>query len=283
MKNVELKSMLYQRLTLGIMCAVLVPACILFGLFGLSTNPSTWYKSISDTYYANSKMFMIGLLFATSVFFFTYKGYDKKDRICSLIQAISSMGIIVFPCVGTDSKALVGLFNLPAGFSHKIHCVFASILFIAFAINLLFLFTLGNGEATEQKKKRNRIYRACGIIIFIFIVIQALVKTVFKAYIPSWIPVSLINEFVMLEAFAFAYIVKSEAIKRFNDNYKEVQTVIKEVEKPSETTEPVKETPTETKPECNCNCDEPIKGFFQKVGILIDSTIYKFRKLFKKK
>lgn len=299
--NTELKSMLHQRFALGILCALLVPSCILFGLLGahLCTNPEGWYMSISDTYYANSKMCMIGLLFATGVFFFSYKGYDWKDRLCSLIQSIACMGVIAFPCTGPDSTARVGLFGAIATESSKIHLFFAALLFVMFAINVLFLFTLGKGEPTKQKKVRNTIYRVCGIIIVVFIVIQALTATVLAKYIPSWLPMTLINEFFMLEAFAFAYIVKSEAIKKFNDEYKpEVITKVEyvEIEKPVEDKEPVTDSETvdkepsteEPKPEtppveekpAEEKEPDPIIGFFQKLGIKIDNTLEKW---FKKK
>lgn len=218
-KIIHLDSILFQRRILGTLCALLVPLCVVFGLFGWKTNDPTWYMSISDTYYANSKMWMIGLLFATSVFFFSYKGYDWKDRLCSLIQAISAIGIVAFPCTGPDASANVGLFNIPAYISAVPHYVFAALLFISFGINVMFLFTLGDGEPTEQKKLRNAIYILCGVIIFTFIGIQVLTATVLDKYIPNWLPTTMINEFIMLEAFAFAYIVKSEAIFRFNDDY----------------------------------------------------------------
>lgn len=299
--NTELKSMLHQRFALGILCALLVPSCILFGLLGvhLGINPEGWYISISDTYYANSKMCMIGLLFATGVFFFSYKGYDWRDRLCSLIQSIACMGIIAFPCTGPDSTARVGLFGAIATESSKIHLFFAALLFVMFAINVLFLFTIGKGEPTKEKKVRNTIYRVCGIIIVTFIVIQALTSTVLAKYIPDWLPMTLINEFFMLEAFAFAYIVKSEAIKKFNDEYKpEVITKVEyvEIEKPVEDKEPVTDSETEEKepsteepkPEtppveekpAEEKEPDPVIGFFQKLGIKIDNTLEKW---FKKK
>lgn len=299
--NTELKSMLHQRFALGILCALLVPSCILFGLLGahLGINPEGWYMSISDTYYANSKMCMIGLLFATGVFFFSYKGYDWRDRLCSLIQSIACMGIIAFPCTGPDSTARVGLFGAIATESSKIHFFFAALLFVMFAINVLFLFTIGKGEPTKKKKVRNTIYRVCGIIIVAFIVIQALTSTVLSKYIPDWLPMTLINEFFMLEAFAFAYIVKSEAIKKFNDEYKpEVITKVEyvEIEKPAEDKEPVTDGETvekepsteEPKPEtppveekpAEDKEPDPVIGFFQKLGIKIDNTLEKW---FKKK
>lgn len=298
-KNIHLDSVLFQRRILGSLCALLVPLCILFGLFGLDTNAPSWYLTISDTYYANSKMWMIGIIFATSIFFFSYKGYDWKDRVCSLVQAISAIGIVAFPCTGPDPLANVGLFNIPAHISFFVHRIFASILFIAFAINVTFLFTLGDNDPTKQKKIRNRIYRVCGIIIFVFMGIQALTATVLAKYIPDWLPMTLINEFFMLEAFAFAYIVKSEAIKKFNDEYKpEVITKVEyvEIEKPVEDKEPVTDSetvekepsteepkpdtpPVEEKPAEEKEPD-PVIGFFQKLGIKIDNTLEKW---FKKK
>ena len=215
-KNPELTSMIIQRRILGILCALLAPSSLLFGLFGWKYNLPNWYFSVSSTYYANSKIFMIGLLSATSIFFFAYKGYDWKDRICSLVQAISAIGLVVFPCATVGIPDNVGLFCLPVSISNTIHCIFATLLFLAFDINILFLFTLGNGEPTERKKLRNKIYYICGAIITMFMVCQAFHWQLSKI-LPDWFPLTLFNEFMMLEPFSFAYIVKSEAIGRFND------------------------------------------------------------------
>ena len=204
------ETMLLQRRILGILCACLAPACIIFGLFG--DNLPLWYCSISATYYANSKMCMIGLLFATGVFFFSYKGYDWKDRLLSIIQAVSSWGIVMFPCETPAIPERVGLFNLPVPVSHVIHCIFASVLFISFAVNIAFIFTLGNSN-NPMKKKRNFVYRICAIVMAVFIVLQGI--SGFLKFIPEWFPLTLINEAVILEAFAVAWLVKSGMF--FND------------------------------------------------------------------
>lgn len=218
MKNTELNSMLLLRKALGICCGLLCPCSLLFGLFGLNTNPPRWYYSISGTYYANSSMCMVGLLFTTSIFFLCYKGYDWKDRLCSIVQSISAMCIIIFPCwiSGYDR---VGLFNIPIDFSNTLHSLFAAILFVSFAFNILFLFTLGKGEPTRKKKLRNTIYKICGIIIVAAMICMAVssITSVFD-WIPEWFPRTWFWEFFMLEPFSFAYIVKSEAIAKFNDD-----------------------------------------------------------------
>ena len=215
MKNKELTSMLYQKRILGILCILLAPLCLLFGLFGLSSNLPHWYLSISATYYANSKMFMIGLLFAISVFLFSYQCYDKKDRIVTLIEAICALGIVVFPCKTDSIPQNVGLFNINNEISNYLHCIFALLLFIAFAVQVTFLFTITKHTPTPKKILRNKIYRICGIVIFVFISFEV-ITTLFK-FIPEDFPKTWINEFFMLTAYGFAYLVKSEALAKLND------------------------------------------------------------------
>lgn len=215
MKEVQRESMMYQRKALAILCLLLAPSCLLFGLFGLNQNLPGWYMSISATYYASSKVFMIGLLYAISVFFISYTGYDWKDRVVAIIEAISALGVVVFPCSTPGIPNNVGLFNLPVAVSHIIHCICASVLFITFDFNVLVLFRKSGPEPTEKKKLRNKIYLACGIVIAVFIILQGLSGKF--TFIPKWFPTTWFNEFIMLEAFGFAYLVKSEAISKLND------------------------------------------------------------------
>jgi magnesium-transporting ATPase (P-type) len=215
-QKLDLKQINKQRFVLGTLCILLAPCCILFGLFG-SNNYPDWYMSISDTYYANSRMFMIGLLFTTGVFFGAYRGYDLKDRIVSWIEAICALGIVAFPTNSSYSDKTVGLFDLSKSTSGTFHCFFAATLFITFAVNILWLFTLTNGIVTKQKKIRNKVYYVCGITILVFMVLEILF--VAKCFnIPKGVPMTLINEFVMLTAFGVAYLTKSEFFKKLNDH-----------------------------------------------------------------
>lgn len=219
----EVKESIFQRKMLGFLCALLAPSCIIFGLIGGDDNLPGWYMSISATYYASSKICMIGLLFSTSVFFISYKGHDCKDKTISVIQSLSSLGIIVFPCKTFGTPDCVGIFKLPVDTSNIIHCACASILFVAFAVNIFFLFTLGNTD-NPQKRKRNTVYRVCAIVIFAFCIIQLLSSvTNLFAWVPEKFPLTWFNEFVMLEAFAVAWLVKAEYIEFLNDKgeYKE--------------------------------------------------------------
>ena len=78
------------RWTIAWLCLLLPFLSILFGFIGVlqGYNPAGWYYSISDTYYANSKAIMIGILSITTFYFATYKGYDIRDRIVNVLSAI---------------------------------------------------------------------------------------------------------------------------------------------------------------------------------------------------
>lgn len=191
----------FQRLVLGIICGLLPICCVLFGLLGAENAllGDAWWHSISATYFSNSQIWMIGSLVLASFFFATYKGYDIGDRVLTLISSVSSLGVAVFPCNNTVFERC-GLFMLPTEVSSVIHNISATTLFVSFAVMILTQFTKGHN------KTRNRVYYICGAIIVLAILSQLI--TVLLGI--SWM--TLVNEFVMLEAFAVAWIVKSRAV-----------------------------------------------------------------------
>ena len=201
---------LQQRRVLGVLCALLAPMCLLFGLLGQS-NYEHWYYSISATYYANSNMCMIGLLFATAVFFVSYKGYDRLDRVLTDLSALFALGIVAFPCrveVGPDHA---GLLYLPIEVSNVLHFICAGSLFVSFAVMILCQFTKGRTD-TPQKRRRNRVYRLCGWGILVVLAFQAVAMAL---GLPGWL--TMVDEFLMLQFFALAWLTKGEAFKRLND------------------------------------------------------------------
>jgi len=201
---------LEQRKMLGLLCALLAPASVLLGIFGIKYNEPGWWYSISATYYASSKIAMIGVLFTTAVYFFIYNGYDVKDKICNRISSITALGVLLFPCSAT-TQTHVGLFCLPTSVSMVFHGISAGVLFASFAYNCIFLFTLGN-SGTSKKKIRNIIYRICGIVILLTMTLLGLHSILNW---PEWCVILL--EWVILTSYAFAWFVKGEAIERLCD------------------------------------------------------------------
>lgn len=118
--------------------------------------------SISMTYFFSTCItpFMI-ILGASGVLLICYMGYDLQDDIICTIAGILGLFICFFPCAA--ATGLIGTFALPAAISGKIHNISAVIFFLLLAYNSLFLFTKSSGEMTPNKKKRNIIFRVCGI------------------------------------------------------------------------------------------------------------------------
>lgn len=189
----------YQRFMLGIICGLLPVACLLFGVLGelRGINYDGWYESISATYFANSNSCMIGALSLCAFFLLTYKGYDLGDRAYTLAAAVSAILIIAFPCAAAPMD-YVGLVACPIKVSDFIHMVAAIVLFGSFALMTLFRFTKG------KHKRRNAIYRTCGIIMLVSMAVVG-IGTVFG--FPGY--TTMLCETVMLEAFAVAWIIKS--------------------------------------------------------------------------
>lgn len=120
-------------------------------------------NSISATYYEDSCItpFMI-ILGSAGILLICYEGYDKIDNIICTLAGIFGICICIFPC-GYWPISPVGTFQIPSNISAWLHNISAFIFFGLLAFNSLFLFTKSSGEMTNEKKKRNIIFRVCGI------------------------------------------------------------------------------------------------------------------------
>lgn len=186
-----------QRFVLGLICGLLPICCVLFGLFGASVNLPGWWHSISATYYATSSPWMVGSLCLASFFFLTYRGYDLGDRWFTNLSALTSICIVVFPCSNSFYDK-VGIFQLPSNVSGMLHNITAAMLFVSFGLMILCQFTKGTN------KKKNVLYRVCAIVIFASVLGIGLATLL---GLPGYM--TIVCEFVLLEAFAVAWIVKS--------------------------------------------------------------------------
>jgi hypothetical protein len=200
------KKIIYaQRLTLGVLGALLPLLCIIFG--NLNNSYKEWYFTISATYYTAANTIFVGLLFTVGIFLISYFGYEWKDKLVNISAGICSLGIAIFPCEASDLE-FVGMFNLPIHVSAIFHYIFAASFFALLGINILWLFRKGNSN-TKEKKMRNKIYLICGILIFVFLALLLIYSIVLKKV---WGPFGIIFETGVLLAFAFAWIVKSETL-----------------------------------------------------------------------
>ena len=133
--------------------------------------------SISATYYIPTCItpFMI-ILGSAGLLLFSYKGYDKQDDIVCSIAGVFALGICLFSCATKGLIARwpaiadltnVGTFQISPVTSGMLHNICAVGFFGLLAYNSLFLFTKSvtkdKTKMETRKKKRNFIFRICGV------------------------------------------------------------------------------------------------------------------------
>ena len=187
--NRELNSQRDLRRLIGIVAMALPFLCL--AVAGMQ-------DSVSAYYHTRASDLFVGSLIAAGAFLLTYRGYDDTDRWLALAAGICAILVALLP-VGSpaDPLARVGFLDLSPGLSWILHTVAAAILFLILAWMALFQFTKGN-SGTDNKKKRNRIYRYCGVLMLMGMVV---------------VPFAIwLAETIMLTAFGVAWLVKGETL-----------------------------------------------------------------------
>lgn len=189
-------------------------------------------QSISGFYFTpvTGDLF-VGTLCFIGLFLFTYRGWegDKADNVLASFAGACSIGIALCPTLGiecTEAAARMRGF-LPTGAganpshymlfgvkgqwitSEHVHLALAGIFFVIIGYMCLFRFTLSDPAhpMTAEKIKRNRVYRICGILIWL---------SVIGAGTSSFIPWPIGDyqifkfEVVALWSFGTAWIIKGE-------------------------------------------------------------------------
>lgn len=191
--------------------SVLLPAAMLVGnyLFG---GCYSIQDSVSDYYYTVTGDLLVGILCAVALFLISYKGYpgDHLDGFLSTSAGILALGVAFFPTNETsaDSCAII---HLPLNeLRNNLHNVFSAALFLILSAISLFQFTKSRGVIiTRQKKQRNRVYRICGVLMLICIVLLALYTNVrdMMPWLKAYKPVFWLESGALL-AFGISWLVK---------------------------------------------------------------------------
>lgn len=163
--------------------------------------------SISATYFVPSCIapFMM-ILGSAGILLMCYRGYDITDSLLNSAAGICAWGICLFPCAAKSGN--IGTFQLMADTSDTIHMISALLFFGILAYNSLFQFTKGSPNPTPNKKKRNTIFRVCGIgMIASFILLPLANFGILDIpHVIWWI------EFFALQFFGVSWITKANCI-----------------------------------------------------------------------
>lgn len=174
---------------------VLSLGCLALSGEGLRESISAYYGTVMHDVF-------VGLLFAIALFFLSYKGYARDDETAGRLASGFAVGVAVFPT--TSATAWI----------HYAHLGFAAALFLTLSYFSLCLFTRTDPTKTPTaaKKKRNAVYKVCGIVMLACIALAAAcMLTPLAAALASIKPVFWL-ESIALESFGLSWTVKGEAI-----------------------------------------------------------------------
>ena len=163
--------------------------------------------SISATYFVPTCItpFMI-ILGSAGILLVCYKGYNVVDNVLNTAAGFAAWGVCLFPCAAQSGR--IGTFQISADVSDIIHMVSALVFFGILAYNSLFQFTKGTDNPTPNKKKRNIIFRICGIgMIASFILLPLVNYDVIDVPHVIWV-----IEFIALQFFGVSWITKANCI-----------------------------------------------------------------------
>ncbi len=172
-------------------------------------------ESISSYYYTGAVAVFVGVLFALSLFLFTYRGYAgmAADRVAGAIGGACALGVAAFPTIAPPVVPGPGqtapVLTEPSWWTpvmETIHYVSAASLFLVFIVFSLWLFRKSGGPRagmTPGKRARNTIYLACGIVMIGAVVWAGIAG-------PRGQPIFW-PEAIALWAFAISWLVKGKA------------------------------------------------------------------------
>jgi hypothetical protein len=161
--------------------------------------------SISDYYYTVMRNVFVGSMCANGVFFLSYR-YAKVDTFVSSLIGLAAIGVALFPTTPinpTPTDMVIG----------TVHFVCATVFFLALAGYSYFIFTRTDPSvpSTPQKRQRNIVYRASGIIIVLCLVLIAALNLLPPGPIDDLQPVFWL-ETIASVSFGVSWLIKGETL-----------------------------------------------------------------------
>jgi hypothetical protein len=192
-------SYMTMRKAVGLLSIGLIPIMIL-GSFILD-HTSKVQISVSAYYHTGMRDEYVGIICGIALFLFSYNGYSRQDSVASKSAGFFALCIAFLPTSATADKTdIVSI----------LHYITAGIFFAILAYMSIFLFTKSSGHITPEKKKRNKVYIVCGIIMTISVIgipissIPAIKRSI------GFLKPTLIFETFALSSFGLSWLTKGE-------------------------------------------------------------------------
>jgi hypothetical protein len=210
-------SYLAMRRLIGIL-GISLPFIVVLGEF--AQGEAGLRGSISGYYYSNMRDCFVGILSGVAFFLMSYRGYESIDDFVANVSGISALGMIFFPTAMHSGQGVrVGIFGIDDNISEIIHLTFGALFFFALSFNSLFLFTRRHpGVMGKEKKRRNMIYRSCGLVMSLAIVCIAVYTMFLRGTSVAKMNPVLILESVACLAFGISWLVKGNTLFKDSRN-----------------------------------------------------------------
>ncbi len=206
-KNTLVFSYLELRKVIGILGFTFPFILSLGAYFIFRTGMQT---SLSSYYHTDMRNVFVGTLFVIGFFLLSYKGYEPNDNWAGNLGCIFAIGVALFPTdadpVGNGGLSLTGY----------IHFLFAALFFLTliYFSRFLFIKTDPDKMPTKNKRKRNKVYKVCGYIMSLCLVLMAIfnflpnsAQSIFRQLNPIY----WLETFAIL-AFGFSWTIKGETL-----------------------------------------------------------------------
>ncbi len=194
----------------------------LFVFLLIDNGYSSPLESISHYYYTRVSSLFVVIVSLLAIFLLLYKGKEPIDFYLSSIAGIAALCVVLFPTSNISNLCNDPLYKYSvtilkeSEFRYHLHYASAAIFLSCLAGMSLFLFTKSNVSVagrTKNKKIRNRIYRTCGIIMLLAIVIifAGFLKIIHEPFYSNHC-LTFWMETVAVESFAISWLTKAELI-----------------------------------------------------------------------
>ncbi len=203
-----------HRITIGALGILLPVMVYLLAGFRYTDGLEPWrpLESVSAYYYTGGVAALVGVLFAMSLFLFTYPGYEGFvwDSVVGKVAGVAGWGIALFP-----ARAPHGAQRLCwwCPYTGVIHYVSALILFVAFAVFALWLFRRSSvpdkRARLKCKQTRDTICLVCGVSILVGLVWTGLAHLAGRSM--------LLPESLAIVAFSISWLAKGEVVQAATD------------------------------------------------------------------
>jgi len=167
--------------------------------------------SISAYYYTGMRNYFVGTLCALAVFLFSYR-YAPRDNFLSTLASLFALGVVFFPTTPSGADTT---------WTGRLHLACAILFFLTLAYFAYFVFTLPplpKEKREPRKRTRNKIYRACGVIIVVSLALSPLLDLVLSDDLSDQIRPLFWLEAIAVWAFSFSWMVKGDLIPWLKDS-----------------------------------------------------------------